>query len=150
MDLMSMIWLGLLVVFLIAEAACPIHLVSLWFAAGALAATVASMLSAPLWLQVALFLVISVALLAALCPFTKKFLQPKISLTNVDDNIGTQCYVTVSVDNLNARGQIKLNGLEWSARSTSGENIPEGTLVKVDRIEGVKAFVTPVREEINV
>ena len=31
-------WLVLLVVFLIAEAACPIHLVSIWFALGALVA----------------------------------------------------------------------------------------------------------------
>ena len=147
---MSIIWLILLVVFLIIEAACPIHLVSLWFAAGALTAAVASMLGAQLWLQVTLFLVVSVALLAALWPFTKKFLKPKLSPTNVDSAIGVQCYVTAAVDNLNAQGQIKLNGLEWTARSTTGELIPQGTLVKVDRIEGVKAFVSPVQEEITV
>lgn len=147
---MSIIWLILLVVFLIVEAACPIHLVSLWFAAGALVAAIASMLGAQFWLQATLFLVVSVALLAALWPFTKKFLKPKISPTNVDANIGTRCYVTAAVDNLNGQGQIKLNGLEWTARSTGGENIPQGTLVKVDRIEGVKAFVSPVREEVTL
>ena len=150
MDLLSIIWLAALVVFLIVEAACPIHLVSLWFAAGSLIAAIASMLGAQLWLQIVLFVVVSVALLAALWPFTKKFLKPKISPTNVDAAIGTRCYVTASVDNLNAQGQIKLNGLEWTARSTTGENIPQGTLVKVDRIEGVKAFVSPVREEVTL
>ena len=59
MDLMSIIWLILLVVFLVVEAACPIHLVCLWFAAGSLTAAVASMLGAQLWLQVTLFLVVS-------------------------------------------------------------------------------------------
>ena len=150
MDLLSIIWLAALVVFLIVEAACPIHLVSLWFAAGSLIAAIASMLDAQLWLQIVLFVVVSVALLASLWPFTKKFLKPKISPTNVDAAIGARCYVTAAVDNLNAQGQIKLNGLEWTARSTTGENIPQGTLVKVDRIEGVKAFVTPVREEVTL
>lgn len=150
MDLTSIIWLILLVVFLTVEAACPIHLVSLWFAAGALVAAIASMLGAQLWLQLALFLVVSVALLASLWPFTKKFLKPKISPTNVDAAIGTPCYVTAAVDNLHSQGQVKLNGMEWTARSTTGELIPQGTLVKVDRIEGVKAFVTPVRDEVTV
>ena len=144
------IWLILLVIFLIVEAACPIHLVSLWFAAGALVAAIVSMLGGPVWLQIVLFLVVSVSLLVALWPITKKFLQPKISPTNVDANIGIQCYVTAAVDNLAAQGQIKLNGLEWTARSTTGETIPEGTLVQVDRIEGVKAFVTPVQKEAVV
>ena len=146
----TIIWLILLIIFLIVEAACPIHLVSLWFAIGALVAAATDMLGGPLWLQIVLFLVVSVSLLVALWPFTKKFLQPKISPTNVDANIGTRCYVTIAVDNLSAQGQIKLNGLEWSARSTSGENIPEGTLVQVDRIEGVKAFVSPVKDSVTV
>lgn len=146
----SIIWLILLIVFLIVEAACPVHLVSLWFAVGALVAAIAGMLGADVWLQVVLFLVVSVSLLAALWPFTKKFLKPRLSPTNVDANIGTQCYVTVDVDNLASQGQIKLNGMEWTARSTTGENIPQGTLVKVDRIEGVKAFVSPVQKEVTV
>jgi membrane protein implicated in regulation of membrane protease activity len=150
MDLSSIIWLVLLVVFLIVEAACPIHLVSLWFAAGALVAAIVSMLGGPVWLQAGLFLVVSVSLLAGLWPFTKKFLQPRISPTNVDANIGARCYVTIAVDNLVGQGQIKLNGLEWTARSTTGETIPEGTLVQVDRVEGVKAFVTPVQKEAVV
>jgi len=150
MDLTSIIWLAALVVFLIVEAACPIHLVSLWFAAGSLVAAIASMLGAQFWLQITLFLVVSVALLASLWPFTKKFLKPKISPTNVDAAVGAQCYVTAQVDNLHSQGQVKLNGMEWTARSTTGELIPQGTLVKVDRIEGVKAFVTPVRDEVTV
>ena len=50
-------WLVLLVVFLIAEAACPIHLVSIWFALGALVALLCAALGAPVWLQITLFVV---------------------------------------------------------------------------------------------
>lgn len=150
MDLTSVIWLILLIVFLIVEASCPVHLVSIWFAAGALVAAIVSLLGGQLWLQVTLFLVVSVALLVSLWPLVKKFIRPKITSTNVDAILGTRGYVTADVDNLNAQGQVKLGGMEWTARSTTGEQIPQGTLVKVDRIEGVKAFVSPVRETSNV
>ena len=49
-----------------------------------------------------------------------------------------------SVDNIRGTGTVKLGGIEWSARSTDGTPIEEGKIVRVDRIEGVKAFVTVV------
>ena len=145
MELSSIIWFVLLVGFLIVEAACPIHLVSIWFAAGSLAAMIVSFLHGPIWLQITLFLVVSCALVAMLWPFIKKFLRPRLEKTNVDAMIGTQGYVTAEIDNLTAVGQVKLGGMAWTARSTSGQIVPVGTLVKVDRIEGVKAFVSPVK-----
>lgn len=74
-------WLVLLVVFLIAEAACPIHLVSIWFALGALVALLCAALGAPVWLQITLFVVVSGVLLALLWPLAKKFLKMLIDLT---------------------------------------------------------------------
>ena len=59
--------------------------------------------------------------------------------------VDAQGYVTADIDNLSATGSVKLGAMEWTARSTDGSIISEGTLVKVDRIEGVKAFVTPVQ-----
>lgn len=144
MDLVALLWLGLLVFFLIVEAACPLHLVSLWFAAGALVAMIAYMLSAPMWLQVTLFLLVSCLLLIALWPLTKKYLTPKLTATNVDSVIGSTGLVTAAINNVKAEGQVKLGAMEWTARSSAGEIIPEGTLVRADRIEGVKVFVTPV------
>lgn len=140
------IWLGLMAVFLIVEAACAVHLVSIWFAAGSLVAAVVSLLSGPVLLQILLFAVVSGALLAGLWPLTKKFLKPNLTKTNIDSLIGDKCYVVEDIDNITAVGHVKLNGMEWTARSASGDPIPAGTLVTVDRIEGVKAFVTPVVE----
>ena len=144
------IWLVLFAAFLIVEAACPIHLVSIWFAAGALAAALVSVLHGALWLQITVFVVVSAGLLAALWPFVKKFLKPRLSATNVDSVIGTQGYVTDAIDNLSATGQVKLGGMYWTARSTDGKPIPTGTLIRVDKIEGVKVFVTTVTVEANV
>ena len=143
------IWLALMVGFLIVEAACAIHLVSIWFAAGSLVAAVVSLLNGPVWLQILLFVAVSGTLLAMLWPLTRKYLKPRISQTNVDSVIGSQGYVTVSIENVAACGQVKLGGMEWTARSTDGQRIPEGTLIRVDRIEGVKAFVSPVEVKVQ-
>ena len=140
------IWLGLFAAFLIVEVACPIHLVSIWFAVGSLVAMAVSLLSGPVWLQILLFVVVSGGLLAALWPFVKKVLNPHLQKTNLDSIIGTQGYVTSAIDNLHAQGQVKLGGMEWTARSTDGNPIPTGTTVQVDKIEGVKVFVTAVKE----
>ena len=145
-----MIWLSLLVIFLIVEAVCAIHLVCLWFAVGALIALFAALAGAAVWLQVGLFLVFSCALLALLWPLTKKFLNPGHVATNIDSIIGSQGLVTEQINNVTAQGQVKLGSMYWTARSTSGDPISTGTRIKVDSIEGVKVFVTPAEETAKV
>ena len=143
MNTAAILWLIAMVVFLAVEGA-TVTMVSLWFAVGSLAALIASLLGGAVWLQVLLFFLVSAALLAALRPFARKHFTPKLAKTNVDAIVGSQGYVTAHVDNLSAQGQVKLGAMVWTARSTSGEPIKEGTLVRVDKIEGVKVFVTPV------
>lgn len=149
MEFFTILWLALMVVFLVTEAA-TVTMVSLWFAAGSLAALAASLLHAPVWLQVVLFLVVSALLLAALRPMARKHFTPKLSKTNVDAVVGSRGYVTADIDNVSATGTVKLGAMEWTARSTAGCAIPKGTLVQVDKIEGVKAFVTPVEVPAEV
>ena len=143
------IWLVLMIVFLFIESQ-GVNMVSLWFAAGALGALIAHLCGAELWLQIVVFFVLSVALLASLRPIARKYFTPKIVKTNVDSVIGQTGLVTADIDNVTAQGQVKLGAMEWSARSTSGEAITAGTLVKVDKIEGVKAFVSLVSEKAEV
>ncbi|MGM9550558.1 MAG: NfeD family protein [Faecousia sp.] len=149
MNLAAISWLVLMVVFLIVEAACPIHLVSIWFAVGSLAALLCAALGAPAWLQTTLFVLVSGVLLALLWPLARKFLKPKLTSTNVDAVIGSVGLVTAAIDNTEAHGQVKLGGMEWTARSTSGDPICVGTEVRVDKVEGVKVFVTPVKTAVN-
>ena len=143
MKFAAFVWLGLVILFLIAEGA-TVSLVSLWFAAGAVVAMFAALLGAGIWLQTGLFLVVSGALLLMLRPIVRRYLVPKITPTNVDSLVGTTGLVTEAIDNVTASGQVKLGAMEWTARSTTGENIPQGALIRVDRIEGVKVYVTPV------
>jgi len=149
MNWAAIIWISLLVVFLLTEAA-TVTMVSLWFAAGSLAALVVSLLHGQAWLQVAVFVAVSAVLLLSLRPIVRKHFTPRLTRTNVDSVIGTTGYVTVAIDNVKAEGQVKLGAMVWTARSTAGEPIPEGTLVKVDRIEGVKVFVSPAEVSATV
>ena len=141
----SIIWLVLMVGFLVAEAA-TVTMVSLWFAAGALVALLVSLLHLKIWIQITLFVLVSGVLLACLRPMVRRHFTPKLTRTNVDAIVGTKGVVTAEIDNVCAAGQVKLNGMEWSARSADGSIIPAGTLIRVERIEGVKAFVSPVEK----
>ena len=137
-----MIWLGLFVAFLLIEAS-TVALMSIWFAAGSLIALLVALLGGPIWLQITLFFLVSAGLLACLRPMVRRFVKPGLTATNVDSVVGSTGIVTAAIDNVSAAGQVKLGAMEWTARSTSGQPIPVGTLVKVDKIEGVKAYVTP-------
>lgn len=143
------LWLVGLVLFLTAEAA-TVAVVSLWFAGGSLVALLAAALGAPFWLQILLFLLVSVALLLSLRPLLRKYIDPKLTRTNVDAVISSQGIVLEDIDNLQNRGKVKLGGMEWSARSTTGEKISAGTVIVVDKVEGVKVFVTALPVESKV
>ena len=149
MNWAAILWLVLTVILLITEAA-TVTVVSLWFAAGALAAMAMALAGGSIWLQVLVFLVVSAAALTALRPLVRKYLTPKLTATNIDSLIGSIGIVTAAIDNIAASGQIKLNGMEWTARSSSGELIETGTKVRVDKIEGVKVFVSPVEVPANI
>ena len=141
MDTYAIVWLVLLILFLGVEAG-TVMLVSLWFALGALAAMIGSLAGAEFWLQTVLFFAVSGLSLLALWPIRKKFILPKITKTNVDALVGAAGKVIQPIDNENDTGRIRLGGIDWSARSSNGQVIPVDTQVIVDKIEGVKAFVT--------
>jgi len=148
MDWFAILWLVLMVVFILIEVS-TVSMVSIWFAGGALTALIANLCKAQLWLQVVLFAVVSAALLLALRPLARKYFTPRLTKTNVDAVVGTEGLVIQRIDNLNATGSVKLGGVEWSARSTSGEVLEEGVRIRVDRVEGVKVFVTSVEVPVQ-
>ena len=139
----TILWFVLLIIFISVEAA-TVTMVSAWFAIGALAAVITALLGAQLWVQIVVFLAVSGVSLALLRPIAKKYFDPRITRTNVDALTGKICPVVADIDNLTSAGQVKIGDVEWSARSTDGQSIPAGTQVKIDRVEGVKVYVTPV------
>lgn len=149
MDLMLFIWVGAMIAFGILEVA-TVNMVSVWFVGGAAAALGAQLLGGNVWVQIIVFFVVSIALLACLRPFTRKFVTPNKTATNADMALGQQAYLTETVDNLHGTGALKLDGKEWSARSASGDVLPKGMLVTVVKLEGVKLYVEPAQVTAGV
>ena len=144
MNFAAFVWLILMVLFLMAEAS-TVSLISIWFACGSLAAVLISFTGANYIWQIFTFIITSALLLLLLRPLVRKYFTPKLHRTNVDSVIGSQGYVTQEINNEEAAGQVKLGAMYWTARSTSGAPIQKDVLVRVDRIEGVKVFVSPAQ-----
>lgn len=142
MDPMFWIWLALLGVFIVVEAA-TVALVCIWFIAGAAVALIFALCGLPLWSQIAAFVVVSAALLVCLRPFLKKYINSKKTDTNVDALIGKRAVVIDPIDNLQGRGAVKVGGAVWTARSANEAPIAKDTVVIIRKVEGVKAFVEP-------
>lgn len=138
------IWLVLSGIFVIIEIV-NLSFFIFWFALGALIAMVVSLFIDSLPLQIAIFVVSSTILLFATKPFVKKFIDK-------DSNVKTNAYsiegkvgkVTVDIEPIEGKGQIKVNGEVWSARSEENEVIPKDTEVIIEKIDGVKAIVKPL------
>ena len=145
----AIFWLIAMVIFIAAEV-MTVSLVSIWFAAGALGAIIVALTGGGLAFQVTVFLALAIALLLSLRSVVRKHFSPRVTRTNVDSVIGATGVVLTPVNNIAALGQVQISGVEWSARSTDNSHIPAGTLVKVDRIEGVKVFVSPAEETAAV
>ncbi len=149
MELTWFVWVGVMIAFGILEVA-TVNMVSLWFVGGAAAALIAQLLGGNVWVQIIVFFVVSIVLLACLRPFTRKYVTPNKTATNADMALGQQAYLTETVDNLRGTGSLKLDGKEWSVRSANGEVLPEGTLVTVVKLEGVKLYVEPAQVTADV
>lgn len=139
-------WLAVLIVLLLVEIA-TLGLTTIWFAGGALIACVAALLHASIWVQIVLFLVISVLLLLFTRPVAVRYMNKNRTKTNVDSMAGKEAVVTEDIDNLKAQGVVQVNGLEWTARAENNQDvIPKGSVVEVTRVDGVKLIVRK-REE---
>ena len=121
--------------------AATVGLVSIWFVIGSAAGLIAAVLDAPIWLQVVVFFIVSIAALIATRPLVRKLGSEGGTATNADRVLGGTARVTETIDNTIPSGEVYIDGKTWTARSESGETLPEGTLVRAVRMEGVKLFV---------
>ena len=133
-------WLIVLVVMTVIEI-ITLGLTTVWFAGGALAAFIASLLGANIVVQVILFVVVSVLLLALTRPLAVEYLNKDRIRTNAERLIGKTAVVKQEIDNLNAQGQVSVDGQEWTARSVEEQVIPKNVQVEIVEINGVKLMV---------
>ena len=140
-------WAVLFVVMVLLEL-LTLGLISIWFAVGALAAMIAQFFGAPFVIQTVIFLVVSVTLLYLLAPWARRYFNKDRMKTNAQSLIGKQAIITEPINNLQSRGRVIVDGMEWSARYSGDSGCaPEGTVVRIKDIQGVKLIVEDVQEK---
>ena len=150
--MLAIVWIAVivaLIVITVIAANEAITRVSVFFIAAAVAAFVLSLANVPEILQGIVFFLIAGIAFFLLRPMIRKNVPLKLQFTNIEAIPGKYAPVTVAIDNIAGVGQIKLDGMEWTARSTDGQPIEEGTVVCIHHVEGVKAYVFPVAEEFT-
>ena len=141
------IWLGLVIVFCIFEA-CTTSLTTIWFAGGAMVAFILALFKVPEWIQMVVFVVVSVALLVLTRSFVMKILKVGTAKTNIDSLIGQKATVIADIDNSKDTGMVVVKGQKWSAKSMEFDLIiPEGTIVEVTEVVGVKLIVSIIPDK---
>ena len=143
-DYMLYIWIVFFILSVIVEAN-TMNLIAIWFMPGTLIAIVLSLFSVPVWLQVLIWLVVTVVVFASTWNLSARLRKPKVQPTNADRVIGQTAIVTETISDRTQIGQVRVMGQIWSARTDdTADEIPAGTEVRVLRIEGVKLIVTPI------
>ena len=140
METTSICWLAVFVLLIVIELATR-GLTTIWFAGGAVAGFIASMLGANVVIQAVVFFVVSIVLLIFTRPFAVRYINSNKTKTNIDGLIGQEALVLEEINNIRETGCARLEGKEWTARSVDDTVIPADTVVIVERIEGVKLIV---------
>ena len=140
METTSICWLAVFVLLIVIELA-TMGLTTIWFAGGAVAGFIASMLGANVVIQAVVFFVVSIVLLIFTRPFAVRYINSNKTKTNIDGLLGQEALVLEEINNIRETGCARLEGKEWTARSVDDTVIPADTVVIVERIEGVKLIV---------
>ena len=141
------IWIAVFIILVLIELVTA-ELTTIWFAGGAFIAFILSLFSViSVWIQLAVFIVVSVVLLIFTRPALIRLMEKYNLKTNVETIPGKTAIVTEEIDNLKSAGTVEIEGLSWTARSEKdGEVISVGSKVEVLRVEGVKVIVK-IKEE---
>ena len=133
-------WLSMVIIFTVIEVFTA-GLTTIWFAIGSIPMIFISYLPIPFLYQVLLMLVISIVLLIFTRPFAVKKLNANKEKTNVEALIGKSALVTKKITKFE-KGEVKIDGKIWTAKSVSDEDFEEGTECLLQNIEGVTAIVS--------
>ena len=144
---MWIIWLSLFVVMLIVEALST-ELVSIWFSFGALIALIVSFIDkVPWWVEVIIFIVVSIATLIAMRPVLKRYFKTNVIKTNVDSYTGKRGYVIEDIEYLKP-GAVKIGDVSWTAIPIDkDQKILENEIIEVVSVSGNKLIVRKVESK---
>ncbi len=122
------LWIALSGIMLILEA-ITVGLTCIWLAVGAFAAFIVSFATSSIYVQFAVFVLVSAVSFISLRPFLKKFMPVKDKTNNTSRLIGRKAIVSEKITAMN--GRVKVGDVLWLAESADGNDIEVGTMVKI-------------------
>lgn len=146
MTVYLIIWGSVFAVMVVAELV-SFQFVSIWFAAGSAAAFITALFGVEMWIQLIVFVVISLALLVFTRPLLEKFQIYDAEPTDVNINIGKTAVVIEEINNNIGKGRARLDGVDWKAVSLDNRTVPQGRIVEVCEIKGTRLYVVPVKKK---
>lgn len=140
-ELWRWIWIGAAVVLGIGEMLTA-GLFMLPFAIGAIAAGILAFFNVAIWLQVAVFLVASVAALFGMRRFATRESEP-LHPVGAKRYVDARATVTEPISRLSGTGRVRLDTEHWRATTELDEDIPAGVEVRVIDVRGARLVVEP-------
>lgn len=137
---MIYVWSAMLIGFVVFEAV-TVQLVTIWFAVGSLGGLAVALAGGAQWIQWTVFVCVSLVAFLVTRPLVKRFTGRKFEPTNADRCIGKEATVTEDIVCINGAGCVNVSGVIWSAVSADGKDIPKGSTVIIEKIEGAKLLV---------
>ena len=147
MDTMFWVWLAVIAVALLIEIV-TLDLVSIWFSFGALIPFIlAAVGGIAIEIQIAIFVVVSALLIIFIRKYAQKLLFKNMDAkTNVDSLIGKKFKMLETTD-FEKNGSLKINDVIWTAVGENSEQIKQGAIVEVVKVDGNKLIVKEVKED---
>ena len=136
-----MVWVAAFIILVVLEIS-TFQLVTIWFAAGSIAAFIAALFKAPIEVQLILFLCVSFLCLLLVRPFASRMMKKDTVKTNADSLVGETAVITADITGENSLGKASIRGQEWTAAAEDpAEHFKAGEKVTVSAIRGVKLIV---------
>ena len=142
------IWLILCGAFLLIEI-FNISFLLIWPGIGSFFAFIASVLGAPIEIQLAVFAISTTIMIIFMKPLTKKLFKNKDSTKmNHSSLLFNPLLFLTSLPSTPDVGQVKVAGELWSAIALNDEKIKINEIVEVTKVDGVKLVVTKINENV--
>ncbi|MBE7066494.1 MAG: NfeD family protein [Ruminococcaceae bacterium] len=138
------VWVAIFIICLLAEAITP-QLTTVWFSLGSLVALIVYFIVPEMiWLQIVCFIVVTAIAIIFTRKAARRFLRGRVQPTNADRCLGAEAVVIEDINNIQGLGQVKVKGEVWSAKSQNNEIIEKDSIVRIEKIEGVKVIVAKI------
>lgn len=141
------IWFILIILFVIAEAATSVALVTVWFIPPAIISAIMAFNGASVESQIGVFLILSIILFMLTRPIVRKLGKKSDGKTNIFTFYGKEILIDTFDESLKT-GTTIINGVVWNVRSEDS-TFKKGDKAIIDSIAGNTLVIVNIKEGVT-